>query len=487
MKRIATIYTLLYMATAALAAGTQPHSPTGRTAATPQEEGQTTQARMTWTPQGQLAVEWTENVGAQLRSEYSLWLTPMLCNATDTLRLGTEVARGRLNRKRYERSVRLAGGNPDDAPATTAAYDQQTGRLHWQRVIDVPPSMRRGVVDFCVASETEGCCDVQTLPVRQLARTAYVPPFDPLLTPLSEGGVASELARRYPVLHHVSEYRPYDPTQPVSRARGALYVHFPMDSHTVDRDFRGNRTRLDSLMQLTAAIAMDTVSHVSCIQIIGMASPDGPRRRNERLAGRRVKALKDYLQQRVDIPDSIFEVINGGEAWTELRWQIAESDAPYRQQMLDIIDRTADPDRREVLLKQLERGWAYDYLRKHILQDQRYSGYLRVYYDVRPDTVPPIVNRAIRLIRAGQYEKALRTVRTVAHDSRSWNTLGCALYLTGHADEATERLRQAAARGDRDAPRNNGQIAFIAAQRALLEETAPADGTGQPATTDNKP
>lgn len=433
------------------------------------------QARMEWTADGRLDLAWTQRLDERLPREYSLWLTPMLCNGEDTLRFAPEVIRGKLNRKRWERALRLSGTPEEELPAlrtseTAPAYDTDSRTISWRRTVSPEPWMKRGAVDFCVEAEKEGCCDVTPLPTQKLGRTAYVPPFVPWLTLVPEGGVASELAKRYPVLHHVSEYEPYDPEKPVSKARGALYVHFPMDVHEVLRDFRNNRQRLDSLVQLTAAIAIDTVSHVSCIQIIGMASPDGPRRRNERLAGRRVQALKDYLQQRVDIPDSIFEVINGGEAWTELRQQIAESDAPYRQEMLDIIDHTEDPDRREYLLKTLERGRAYDYLRKNVLQDQRYSGYLRVYYDVKPDTVPPVVNRAIALIREGRNEEALRTVRTVAFDPRSWNTLGCALYLNGRAEEAARYLGQATARGDHDAPKNTEQMDFIAAQRALLAE-----------------
>ena len=203
------------------------------------------QARMEWTADGRLDLAWTQRLDERLPREYSLWLTPMLCNGEDTLRFAPEVIRGKLNRKRWERALRLSGTPEEELPAlrtseTAPAYDTDSRTISWRRTVSPEPWMKRGAVDFCVEAEKEGCCDVTPLPTQKLGRTAYVPPFVPWLTLVPEGGVASELAKRYPVLHHVSEYEPYDPKKPVSKARGALYVHFPMDVHEVLRDNAAN-------------------------------------------------------------------------------------------------------------------------------------------------------------------------------------------------------------------------------------------------------
>lgn len=419
-------------------------------------------AELRWAEDGTLRVEWTETVGRKLRSEYSEWLTPMLCGDTDTLRLGHAVVRGRLNRKRLARALTLDGRGGKEAVTAFKESELQPGdTLVWSRTVNRAPWMERGRLTFCVEREKEGCCNVETLPTTCMAETAWVPPFVPSLTPLTDNsGRAGELEQQYPILRHISRYEP-------SR-RPMLFIHFPLDKHDVRRDFRDNARRLDEIVQVTSEILADSISHVRLIQIIGTASPEGPLKHNKELAQHRVEALKSYLQLRVDVPDSLFEVINGGEAWPELRARIATDNVPYQKELLDIIDHTEDVNLREARMKTLAGGKAYDYLRRHVLQDQRYSGYVQIYYDYEPDTVPPVVNRAIELIREGRAGEALRLAETVKHDARSWNTLATALYLCGRNKEADDYYRRAADRHDTDAPHNREQMEQREAQKALL-------------------
>ena len=92
--------------------------------------------------------------------------------------------------------------------------------------------------------------------------------------------------------------------------------------------------------------------------------------------------LRDALQKRVNLiipesnpfilPDSIFEVANGGESWAELYYQLEKVDFEGRDEVLMIIDTEPDPDQREVLIKKLYEGRTYRYMRdelKHILRN----------------------------------------------------------------------------------------------------------------------
>lgn len=424
------------------------------------------QASLTWLDGNRLQVEWTEKTGNGLKSEYSRYLTPMLCNATDTLRFSQTVVRGKLNRKRLNRAIRLNGGDAAEASELLRGELQPGDTVFFRRTVAAEPWMLRGAVSFCIDTESEGCCNVTSLPVRCLAEAVYIPPFDPRLTPLEEKGRAGELEKKYPIVRPIAEYTKTSPRSP-------MYINFPLDKHVVYRDYRENAERLDLIVDMTRDIMADTISRVRLIQIVGKASPEGPLKHNIELAGNRVNALKRYLQERVDVPDSLFEVINGGEAWEEFREDVAATDLPYRQAILDIIDGTEDVNLRERRIKKFQGGKPYKYLLENILLDQRYSGYMQIYYDCKPDTVPPIVNRSIELIREGNHEEALRLVRTVSHDKRSYNTLATALYLNGFRKEAEEYFRLAIADGNEDARRNMEQIEAIAAQEAFL----PADGT----------
>lgn len=192
---------------------------------------------------------------------------------------------------------------------------------------------------------------------------------------------ADLLSEKYPVLQHISQYRPYDKTQALNRDKNALYILFPTNSSEVAQDYRDNEASLRQIMEITCEILADSTSEVKKIQIVGLSSIDGPQLFNEQLAGKRAEALKAYIQQATSLPDSAFECNNGGEAWTELRAQIAESDSEYKKEILQIIDSEQDADLRERKLKRLDGGKAYTYLKEHVLGNQRNSGFLRIYYD----------------------------------------------------------------------------------------------------------
>ena len=81
-------------------------------------------------------------------------------------------------------------------------------------------------------------------------------------------------------------------------------------------------------------------------------------------------AVDDYvdaLEQHIDADLSglnvLFDCANGGEAWTELRDQIADGSFDGRDELLHIIDTEKNPDKREQMIRQLDGGRPYAYLR----------------------------------------------------------------------------------------------------------------------------
>lgn len=134
----------------------------------------------------------------------------------------------------------------------------------------------------------------------------------------------------------------------------------------------------------------DSTSQVKCIQIIGLASIEGRKESNEKLSADRANALKEYVQQRIATPDSIYEIIAGGEAWAEFRDQLNEVVETGKadgisidniKQAISIIDNEPDEALREKKLRRAGGGKTWKYLKENILADQRNSGYIRVYYD----------------------------------------------------------------------------------------------------------
>lgn len=304
--------------------------------------------------------------------------------------------------------------------------------------------------------------------------TVPAPPIVLTFHPVADNtGKAGILQQDNPVLAHISQYRPYDRTRILRKEKGALYVHFPVNKTDLTRDFRDNAPTLDRIVDIVRQVMADSTSSVKRIQVIGMASIEGAVDANERLAAGRGEALKRYIQQQVpEATDPLFDVANGGEAWTELRDQIndvvtemttsgAEADGARLaglREAINLIDSEADLTRREQKLRQLNNGSTFAYIKEHLLADQRNSGYIRIYYDYVPDTKAATINQASQLLQQERYQEALTLLQSVKNDPRGWNALGVALWQTGDVNGATEYFRRAAQQGNADAKENLRQL-----------------------------
>ena len=391
-------------------------------------------------------------------SDYAVTVTPMLCTATDTLRLEPVTVRGARNVRKLHRDYVLnhKGILP---PYISAAEMPATVTGSTNISLKDYPWVRRSQLTLCTLTEREGCCKVETIGCSAGQQTAYRTPFTPVFSPVADNtGKAGQLEKDNPVLAHISTYKPYDHTQALRKVAGMLYVHFPLDKIELRHDFRNNATTLDRIIDITRQIMADTTSLVEKIQIVGLASVEGSVKHNQWLAGERANALKQYVQQKLSLPDRIFETVNGGEAWAELRDQVSDLSFDGRDDILHIIDTEVNPDRREQLIRRHNGGNTYRYLRDNVLSDQRNSGYLRIYYDYVPDKAAATINEASQLLQQEKYAEALRLLQSVSNDRRAQNALGVALYMTGNEQEALRCFHRAAQDGNADALKNLEQL-----------------------------
>ena len=307
----------------------------------------------------------------------------------------------------------------------------------------------------------EPVMEVQPAVEAPVTAAVVVKPFVPALTPVADKtGLAGQLQKDNPVIAHISDYRPYDRTRILRKEKGALYVHFDLGKSQLSTDYRENKQVLDRIVDITRQIMTDSTSSVKKIQIIGLASIEGNPATNERLAQNRALSLQRYIQQEVSVPDSMFETVGGGEAWSEFRDQLNDLVNEGNQNLgkaLEVIDQELDSKVRERRLKQLDKGRTWQYLKQHILKDQRNSGYIRIYYDYVPDKAAATINEASELLTTDCgdcHREALRLLQTVRHDERAQNALATALWLCGQKDEALDCFRRAAANGNADAQKN---------------------------------
>ena len=246
-----------------------------------------------------------------------------------------------------------------------------------------------------------------------------------------------------PVVAHISEYRPYDNTRILRKERGALYVHFDLGKSQLSTDYRENRQTLDRIVEITRQIMADSTSSVKTIQIVGLASIEGTPVKNEQLSVNRAVALQRYIQQQVAVPDSLFEIVGGGEAWVEFLDQLndaVEAGDPANAQLsqvIDIIREEPDAKARERRIKELNEGRTWSYLKQHVLTDQRNSGYIRIYYDYVHDKGVAAINGVSGLSSTCRGDcrcEPLPLPQTASYAERDQNAPGTDLWLNGQKD-----------------------------------------------------
>lgn len=228
-------------------------------------------------------------------------------------------------------------------------------------------------------------------PIKPTEPAQPIEPVQPVIIAEPKERAIDVLRRQEPVIAHISEYQPYDRSQALRNTPGVLYVYFPVAKYTIREDYRDNAATLQRILDITNQVMADSSCSVKKIQIVGFASVDGGQWGNERLALRRANALKKYVQQYVSLPDEVFEVSCGGEAWADLNDHINQLIADYQgtgnksivaqlRQAQKLIKQERDPVRREQRLRTLNGGRTWRYIRK-VFNDHRNAGYLRLYFD----------------------------------------------------------------------------------------------------------
>lgn len=395
-------------------------------------------ARIEWFGSERLKVSFPISVGdVKLSTNDRVVVKPVLRSAEgEEMALPMLEFAGKQNKKYFDRKAaldkteRLAVYAPDD----TVDYVQE---------IAVEPWMRRSELTVVMMRDFEDCCTVTPIAPVTVAQTKYVEPvkptFDPVIPHIS---VAEVLAKSNPIMIPMEEYKPYNPDVPLRKMKNALFVHFHVNKANIDTTYRENKATLHRILDLIAQVNADTLSEVKKVRIIGLASPEGPVKFNQKLSEKRALALKDYLfDNGAELDEDAIELIAGGEAWADLLDVIAESDLEGRDELLKQLRNAKDPNNREVLLRRHNRGKSYRYLVQSVFADQRNSGYIQVFYDAVVDTAANTINEAVGLLQQGKAAEAAAMLEPL-DDNRKWNAYGSALYMLDRKPEALEAFKK---------------------------------------------
>ncbi len=405
--------------------------------------------KMEWQDSTYLHVSVPVTAGeGKVKSDFRVMVTPAIVSGEDTLQLRMVEFAGKRNRKYNDRKAVLRN---EERGAVYGAGDT----VVMDTLVAVEPWMLEGDLSLIMERIREGCCRTDSMGGEKVAETHYERPFVPedVDTVMPVLSVADLIAQREPALIPIEQYEPFDKNVPLRRRKGALFIHFHQNKTSIEMGYKGNGDVLERIVDMMERIEQDTLSKVVKVVIIGQASPEGSVAFNERVAGGRAEALRKYIEERVELKEAEYEVINAGEAWADLKDAIEETTTAQlaeRDEFLRIIEENEDVNVREQKMRAM--GAAFDRLRSMFV-DQRNAGYIQVYYEAVPDTAGETINRAVQMVREQRYAEA-RGLLEPLKDERKWNTLAVAYYMTGETERAMECFAKAAAQGNEEAKRN---------------------------------
>ena len=395
-------------------------------------------ARIEWFGGERLKVSFPISVGdVKLSTNDRVVVKPVLRSAEgEEMALPMLEFAGKQNKKYFDRKAVL---DKTERLAVYAADDT----VEYMQEIAVEPWMRKSDLTVVMLRDFEDCCTVTPIAPVTVAQTKYVEPvkptFDPVIPHIS---VAEVLAKSNPIMIPMEEYKPYNPDVPLRKMKNALFVHFHVNKANIDTTYRENKATLHRILDLIAQVNADTLSEVKKVRIIGLASPEGPVKFNQKLSEKRALALKDYLfDNGAELDEDAIELIAGGEAWADLLDVIEESDLEGKDELIESLRNAEDPNNREVLLRRHNRGKSYRYLVQSVFADQRNSGYIQVFYEAVVDTAANTINEAVGLLQQGNAAEAAAMLEPL-DDNRKWNTYGSALYMLDRKQEALEAFKK---------------------------------------------
>ena len=144
-------------------------------------------------------------------------------------------------------------------------------------------------------------------------------------------------------------------------------IYFRLGKSTIDPTFMGNRENMDRFAKTLREILSNPDYVVNTVRVVGMASPDGSRERNEELAGARARSLADFLIRETGISEDKIDVVNGGENWDGLFAMIeASKDIPDKAKMLEFRELYKDDtDKLKRNMHYYNGAKAWTYMYKH--------------------------------------------------------------------------------------------------------------------------
>lgn len=265
-------------------------------------------------------------------------------------------------------------------------------------------------------------------------------------------------AQSHPYIKNISKYTALDgkdvhiPTNPIN------HVHFAMNSQHLDPDYQNNAATIDSLVAAIATLMGDKNAQVQSIQIVGYTSPDKSDEIVPKLGYKRAVALRDRLQHVCNLPDSVFEVADGGKHWHHIYSALASEHNPNSDTLAFHLINEPNVKKRLTTLRNYNNGKQYNKICQGD-SSHMYRGACctRIYYHNLSDSSTHHLNNIVAELSSNphpDYDSLLNKLKEYGNDPRALNLIGIIEHRLHRRSAAAKAFRKAALMGDEQASAN---------------------------------
>lgn len=232
-------------------------------------------------------------------------------------------------------------------------------------------------------------------------------------------------------------------------------INFEQGKWNIDPAYMNNMISLDDINDALHEIIANKNNHISCIEIIGLSSPEGNTLFNSELGEKRAIALKDYLRNEFpELSNKSFLLLNGHENWNGLRELVSESEMPQKQDILYMLNSISPDNGLKEKLKSYQDGYAYMYMVHNYFPRLRNACSLSVFYLTENLSERADFEKVKSYLQDNNYEACLPILERRKGNPELWNLIGVCYLMTNNTKMAEYYFTKAIENGSENAKLN---------------------------------
>ncbi len=268
--------------------------------------------------------------------------------------------------------------------------------------------------------------------------------------------IADHLAKEHP---HIKSIRNYAPLEEKSNTHpdNKRIVRYRTNSQLLDLNYMQNAKTINDMMNIIDRILADSSTTVESVQIVGFTSPETAEQNSTQLGYQRAVALRNHIRSHHNLPDSIFEISDGGKNWALIYQDIKQLDIPQADKLIANLKSEPSATKREIMLRSYDGGSLYKELARASFAKHRGAAINAIYYNNKTDSAALAINNIINEMIENPHPDYRRLSHILQHyknDARAINLQGVIDYRRHRRHAAEKAFEKAAAMGDEQAALN---------------------------------